>query len=113
MTKSTSVWLQTFVLAVVPLPASLRRLPEFTGIAGIVATLAITVAQWGERQVAFYGELRIDQMLMMRPFAGAAQYRMPVAGLYLCGAGAHPGGDISGLPGWNAAGQAIKDGGAQ
>ena len=50
-----------FVLAVVPLPTSLRRLPEFTGIAGIVATLAITVAQWGERQVAFYGELRIDR----------------------------------------------------
>jgi phytoene dehydrogenase-like protein len=50
---------------------------------------------------------------MMRPFAGAAQYRMPVGGLYLCGAGAHPGGDISGLPGWNAAGQAIKDGGAK
>ena len=57
-----------------------------------------------------HGELRVDQMLMLRPFGGAAQYRMPVAGLYLCGAGAHPGGDISGAPGWNAAGQALKDG---
>ncbi|MGB3314544.1 MAG: NAD(P)/FAD-dependent oxidoreductase, partial [Albidovulum sp.] len=57
-----------------------------------------------------HGEFRIDQMLMLRPFGGAAQYRMPVGGLYLCGAGAHPGGDITGLPGWNAAGQAIKDG---
>ncbi|MEZ5913696.1 MAG: NAD(P)/FAD-dependent oxidoreductase [Paracoccaceae bacterium] len=57
-----------------------------------------------------HGEFRVDQMLMLRPFGGAAQYRMPVAGLYLCGAGAHPGGDITGLPGWNAAGQAIKDG---
>ncbi|MCB2130436.1 MAG: NAD(P)/FAD-dependent oxidoreductase [Rhodobacteraceae bacterium] len=57
-----------------------------------------------------HGEFRVDQMLMMRPFGGAAQYRMPVAGLYLCGAGAHPGGDITGVPGWNAAGQALKDG---
>jgi phytoene dehydrogenase-like protein len=57
-----------------------------------------------------HGEFRVDQMLMLRPFGGAAQYRMPVGGLYLCGAGAHPGGDITGLPGWNAAGQAIKDG---
>ena len=57
-----------------------------------------------------HGEFRVDQMLMLRPFAGAAQYRMPVAGLYLCGAGAHPGGDVTGLPGWNAAGVALKDG---
>jgi phytoene dehydrogenase-like protein len=57
-----------------------------------------------------HGEFRVDQMLMMRPFGGAAQYRMPVQGLYLCGAGAHPGGDITGVPGWNAAGQALKDG---
>lgn len=57
-----------------------------------------------------HGEFRVDQMLMLRPFGGAAQYRMPVRGLYLCGAGAHPGGDITGLPGWNAAGQALKDG---
>lgn len=57
-----------------------------------------------------HGEFRVDQMLMLRPFAGAAQYRMPVAGLYLCGAGAHPGGDVTGVPGWNAAGIALKDG---
>lgn len=56
-----------------------------------------------------HGELRVEQMLMVRPFAGAARYRMPVGGLYLCSAGAHPGGDISGAPGWNAAHQAIAD----
>jgi phytoene dehydrogenase-like protein len=56
-----------------------------------------------------HGELRVEQMLMLRPFAGAARYRMPVGGLYLCSAGAHPGGDISGAPGWNAAHQAIAD----
>jgi len=56
-----------------------------------------------------HGELRVDQLLMLRPFDGAAQYRMPVAGLYLCGAGAHPGGDISGAPGFNAARAAMRD----
>ncbi len=80
---------------------------EVRSPADLETTYGLTGGHW------HHGELRIDQMLMMRPFAGAAQYRMPVAGLYLCGAGAHPGGDISGLPGWNAAGQAIKDGGAQ
>ncbi|WP_422369829.1 phytoene desaturase family protein [Hoeflea sp.] len=58
-----------------------------------------------------HGELRVDQLLMLRPFDGAAQYRMPVAGLYLCGAGTHPGGDVSGAPGFNAARAALRDGG--
>lgn len=58
-----------------------------------------------------HGELRVDQLLMLRPFDGAAQYRMPVKGLYLCGAGAHPGGDVSGAPGFNAARAALGDGG--
>mgnify|MGYP000442214419 CR=1 FL=1 len=56
-----------------------------------------------------HGELRVDQLLMLRPFDGAARYRMPVSGLYLCGAGAHPGGDISGVPGLNAARAALSD----
>ncbi|MEZ5873241.1 MAG: NAD(P)/FAD-dependent oxidoreductase [Nitratireductor sp.] len=58
-----------------------------------------------------HGEFRIDQALMLRPFDGAGQYRMPVRGLYLCGAGSHPGGDISGTPGFNAANAALSDGG--
>ena len=53
--------LLAFVLAVVPLPLQWRRLPEFVGLGGIVATLVITVFQWGDRQVAFSGELRIDR----------------------------------------------------
>ena len=57
----SAVTVAAIVLAVVPLPASARRLPEAIGMAGIVATLAITVTQWGERQVAFSGELRIDR----------------------------------------------------
>jgi len=50
-----------------------------------------------------HGELTLDQFLFVRPVAGSAQYRMPLDGLYLCGAGSHPGGGISGAAGRNAA----------
>ena len=50
-----------------------------------------------------HGDMALDQLIMMRPTYGAAQYRTPIAGLYLCGAGAHPGGDLTGIPGHNAA----------
>ena len=50
-----------------------------------------------------HGELAIDQSFMMRPIHGTAQYNTPIENLFLCGAAAHPGGGITGLPGWNAA----------
>ncbi|NIR29430.1 MAG: NAD(P)/FAD-dependent oxidoreductase [Gammaproteobacteria bacterium] len=50
-----------------------------------------------------HGELAFDQFLMLRPVPGAAQYATPVPGLYLCGAGAHPGGGVTGVAGMNAA----------
>ena len=50
-----------------------------------------------------HGELQADQMLMSRPVSGAAGYDTPVEQLFLCGAGSHPGGGISGVPGLNAA----------
>ncbi len=50
-----------------------------------------------------HGELQADQMLFSRPVAGHSGYETPVGGLYLCGAGSHPGGGISGVPGLNAA----------
>jgi phytoene dehydrogenase-like protein len=50
-----------------------------------------------------HAELALDQFLMVRPVPGAAQYRTPVPGLFLCGAGCHPGGGVMGLPGRNAA----------
>lgn len=50
-----------------------------------------------------HGELTLDQFLFVRPVCGAAQYQMPLDGLYLCGAGAHPGGGVSGAAGRNAA----------
>ena len=50
-----------------------------------------------------HGELTLDQFMFVRPVCGAAQYRMPLDGLYLCGAGTHPGGGVSGAAGRNAA----------
>lgn len=57
-----------------------------------------------------HGEMGIDQILNVRPINGMAHYSCGVAGLYLCGASAHPGGDITGAPGRNSALQALKDG---
>ncbi|MGH9502280.1 MAG: phytoene desaturase family protein [Terriglobales bacterium] len=57
----------------------------------------------------FHGDLRLEQLFFMRPVAGWSQYRTPVDGLYLCGAGAHPGGGVTGAPGHNAAHQVLRD----
>jgi phytoene dehydrogenase-like protein len=46
---------------------------------------------------------------IMRPIAGWAQYRTPIRRLYLCGAGTHPGGGVTGLPGANAARELLQD----
>lgn len=55
-----------------------------------------------------HGELGVDQLFMLRPVAGAHQYRAPVPGLWLAGAGSHPGGGVSGAPGYNAARSILK-----
>jgi len=57
----------------------------------------------------FHGALTLDQLWSARPVLGHANYRAPVRGLYLCGAGAHPGGGVSGLPGHNAAREILRD----
>jgi phytoene dehydrogenase-like protein len=54
-----------------------------------------------------HGELTLDQALMMRPVPGLAQYATPIDGLYLCGAGCHPGGGVMGSAGKNAAMEVI------
>ncbi|TXH36063.1 MAG: NAD(P)/FAD-dependent oxidoreductase [Rhodospirillaceae bacterium] len=54
------------------------------------------------------GEVTLDQMFFLRPAAQFQQYRMPIPGLWLCGAGAHPGGNVSGAAGANAAREIIK-----
>ncbi len=56
-----------------------------------------------------HGEMALDQLLTLRPANGMAHYNAGPKGLYLCGACAHPGGDIMGLAGRNAALQALED----
>jgi len=55
-----------------------------------------------------HGDLAFDQFLMVRPVPGAAQYRTPMNGLFLCGAGCHPGGGVMGVAGRNAAQEVLK-----
>jgi phytoene dehydrogenase-like protein len=57
----------------------------------------------------FHGKMSLDQLFSARPMIGAADYRMPVKGLYLCGSGAHPGGGVTGAPGHNAAHAILAD----
>lgn len=57
----------------------------------------------------FHMEITPDQMFFFRPLAGWAQYRMPIKGLYLCGSATHPGGGVTGAPGYNAAQAVLAD----
>ncbi len=57
----------------------------------------------------FHGQMGLDQMLVMRPIPGWSRYRTPIASLYLCGAGAHPGGGVTAAPGYNAARAVARD----
>jgi phytoene dehydrogenase-like protein len=57
----------------------------------------------------FQGKMGLDQLFSARPMLGHADYRMPLPGLYLCGAGAHPGGGVTGAPGHNAAKAVLAD----
>ena len=56
-----------------------------------------------------FGQPTIHQMMALRPFPGYSKYRTPLTGLYMCSAATHPGGGVSGLPGRNAALEAIDD----
>ena len=56
-----------------------------------------------------HAEPALDSFFLWRPLLGWARYRMPVEGLYLAGAGAHPGGGVTGAPGRNAAVEVIAD----
>jgi len=82
--------------------------------AGILATQVLTPLDLEQRFSLpdgdiFHGRLSLGQLHSARPVTGFANYRMPLRGLYLCGAGAHPGGGVSGLPGRNAAIEIIRD----
>jgi phytoene dehydrogenase-like protein len=76
---------------------------EFLTPADLEREFGISGGHW------HHGELAFDQFYMVRPVPGAAQYRTPVAGLYLCGASCHPGGGVTGLAGRNAARALLRE----
>jgi phytoene dehydrogenase-like protein len=57
----------------------------------------------------FHGALALDQLFSARPMLGYGNYRGPLPGLYMCGAGTHPGGGVTGAPGHNAAREILAD----
>jgi phytoene dehydrogenase-like protein len=85
------------------------------GFAGSVLHADTTTPADMERRLGLTGgclyhlDLTLDQLLYMRPLPGWYRYRTPIDKLYLCGPGTHPGGGITGLPGRNAARQALAD----
>ena len=79
-------------------------------VAASVITPAELEARYGfDGGHIFHGELALDQLLSMRPVPGFGRYRGPLGGLYLCGAGTHPGGFMSGASGKLAAREVLKD----
>jgi phytoene dehydrogenase-like protein len=75
---------------------------EFLTPADLEKDYRVTGGHW------HHTEFAMDQMLMMRPTYEAAQYSTPIPGLFLCGAGCHPGGDITGSAGHNAAREILR-----
>ncbi|MEQ1687827.1 MAG: NAD(P)/FAD-dependent oxidoreductase, partial [Sphingopyxis sp.] len=56
-----------------------------------------------------HGHMSLDQLWAARPVLGHGDYRSPIKGLYMCGAGTHPGGGVTGAPGHNAAHEILRD----
>ncbi len=75
---------------------------EFLTPADLERDFNVTGGHW------HHTEFSMDQLLMMRPTYGAAQYSTPIPGLFLCGAGSHPGGDVVGAAGHNAAQEVLR-----
>ena len=75
---------------------------EFLTPADLEREYRVTGGHW------HHTEFAMDQMLMMRPTYGAAQYSTPLQGLFLCGAGSHPAGDLVGAAGHNAAQEILR-----
>jgi phytoene dehydrogenase-like protein len=94
----------------------LRTLQEYApGIADLVVDRQVITPRTIEREYGASGghpmhaEAALDQFYAWRPLHGFGRYRMPLRGLYLAGAGAHPGGGVTGLPGRNAAQAVLED----
>ncbi|MGE0215130.1 phytoene desaturase family protein [Mycolicibacterium sp.] len=88
---------------------------HFPGLSGLIEHRQVLSPLDMERVMgltgghALHGDMSPDQLLFMRPVRGWAKYRTPVHGLYLCGAGTHPGGGVTGANGRNAAREVLRD----
>ena len=98
------------------LDAVTRTLSEYApGLGRLIAASEVITPADLEREYGyfgghpFHGELAADQLYAMRPFLGYGSYLGPVEGLYLCGAGTHPGGFMTGLSGRFAAERVLRD----
>ena len=98
----------TVLAALEPYAPDLRRLVTARQVFTPVDIERLTGAAGGHWH---HGELAVDQMLMLRPVNGMGHYTTGIAGLFLCGAAAHPGGDVMGVAGRNAALAAMNGGG--
>lgn len=85
------------------------NLPEIILHRHVITPLDLELEYGLTEGCIYHGQMCLDQLLCMRPVAGFGQYRTPVERLYLCGAGAHPGGGVTGAPGFNAAREVLKD----
>ncbi len=89
-----------------------RYAPGFTG--SVIARDVLTPLEL-ERRFGitegniFHGDIALEQLFINRPLPGWAHYRGPLRGLYLCGAGTHPGGGVTAAPGYNAAHRILRD----
>ena len=98
--KTTSAFKDTVMATIARLAPDIESrtiASELLTPADIEREFHITGGHW------HHGELTLDQFYFVRPVCTAAQYSLPVDGLFLCGAGAHPGGGVSGAAGRNAA----------
>lgn len=94
----------------------LKTLEEYApGISGLVRHRQVLTPQDLQETYGLtqghpnHGEMSLDQLFVMRPILGWGRYRAPVQGLYMCGAGTHPGGGVTGGPGANAAREILRD----
>jgi phytoene dehydrogenase-like protein len=94
----------------------LRTLEEYApGLSRLVLARQVLTPLDLEREWGLTGghpmhaEMALHQIFTMRPLLGLARYRAPLPGLYLCGAGTHPGGGVTGAPGQNAAREILRD----
>jgi phytoene dehydrogenase-like protein len=95
---------------------ALKALGEFApGLEDLVEQLEVLTPKDIEQRFGLIGgnimqgELTPDQMFSFRPIQNYGDYRSPIAGMYLCGSGTHPGGGVMGVPGRNAAGVVLRD----